>query len=187
MAEGLETSTAGFDSTNSSQDDKSPMPSTTVSKAQDITNRILQFLSSASNETLVGCLLALSATTYLVLGRIGLVLIGVVGGVVLHATWESSIRSGTDDGSSIAEIKRRKEVGLDVVHRVLDWRDRKEGSKGDHGSDGKDRNEVLSTQKVLNFADFQPATGAALSSLVDAVIRDYVKYLALRSVDSVES
>lgn len=187
MAEGLETSTEGFGSTNSAQDIKPPVPSSTLSKGQDITNQVLQFLSSASNETLIGCLLALAATTYLVLGRIGLVLIGVVGGVVLHASWESSIRSGVDDGFSVAEIKRRKEVGLDVVHRVLDWRDRREGNKGDHGSDGKDNTKVLSTQKALSFADFQPATGAALSSLVDAVIRDYVKYLNLRTLDSMES
>ena len=177
----------GSCSTGSAQDDKSPVSLSTPSKGQDITGRILQFLSSASNETLVGCLLALLALTYLVLGRIGLVLIGVVGGVVLHATWESSIRSGVGDEFGAAEIKRRKEVGLDVVHRVLDWRDRKEGNKGDHGRDGKDKHDVLSTQKGLNFADFQPATGAALSSLVDAVIRDYVKYLTLRLLDLVES
>ena len=64
-------------------------------KAQDLTSYALNFLSNASNETLGACFVGLGATTYLVLGRIGLVLIGVVGGVVLHATWDGD---ATDKG-----------------------------------------------------------------------------------------
>lgn len=184
MAEGLEPSTEGSVSTDSVQDDKTSVSSLTLSKGQDITNQILQFLSTASNETLIACLLALSATTYFVLGRIGLVLIGVVGGVVLHATWESSIQGNE---FSAAELKRRREIGLDVIHRVLGWRDKKESKKGGDGGDEQDKNRVLSTRPELNFADFQPATGAALSSLVDAVIRDYVKYVTLRFLNSSRS
>src|SRR5437868_920931 len=62
---------------------KSFSPSTSTT-AQDLTSRILDFLSNASNETLIASLVGLGATTYFVLGRLGLLLIGGVGGVVLH-------------------------------------------------------------------------------------------------------
>ena len=147
-----------------------------ATKAQDLTSRVLQFLSTASNETLGACLIGLGASTYLILGRIGLVLIGVVGGIVLHATWESNIQSGVDDEFSAAEIRRRREVGLDVAKRVLDWRGRKQENPQSDAGEELDINFMMSAQKQLDFRDFQPATGAALTSLTDAVIRDYVKY-----------
>src|SRR5277367_4066951 len=55
-------------------------------KLRDLTNATLNFLSTASNETLGAFVVGLAASTYLVLGRLGLVLIGAVGGVILHAT-----------------------------------------------------------------------------------------------------
>ena len=141
----------------------SPTPSTT----QDLTNQILGFLSDASNETLGACLLGLCAITYFVLGRIGLVLIGAVGGVALHATWENKNAPATSDSI------RRRELGLDVVQRVLDLRESKDAATEDNENQW---NLKVTTRKELDFRDFQPATGAALSSLVDAVIRDYVDW-----------
>lgn len=38
-------------------------------KARDLTSQVLQFLSTASNETLGACVVGLGATTYFVLGR----------------------------------------------------------------------------------------------------------------------
>src|SRR3954465_12029218 len=62
---------------------------------EDVTTRILQFLSTASNETFSGIALGLGLSTYVLLGRLGLVLLGALGGVVLHATWEGkSSRAG---------------------------------------------------------------------------------------------
>src|SRR6266480_6019842 len=50
---------------------------------QRFADRAIDFLSSASNETLGACLVGLGATTYFILGRVGLVVIGVAGGIVL--------------------------------------------------------------------------------------------------------
>ncbi|KAI9762541.1 MAG: hypothetical protein M4579_000344 [Chaenotheca gracillima] len=146
---------------------------TTSITARNITNQALDFFSNASNETLGACFVGLGATTYLVLGRVGLVLIGVVGGVVLHASWENS-----NDGESVAidarakENRRRREVGLDVVRRVLDWRENK--SKEDDDNEIEER--LLAAGKEADFASFAPATREALASFTDAVIRDYVKW-----------
>ena len=137
-------------------------------KAHDLTSRILEFLSNASNETLGACLIALGATTWLVLGRIGLVIIGVVGGVVLHATWEGTVQGNATDDIKTTEARKRREKGLEIVGRVLDWREK---TKGDMEPDDVES----SVQRTLDFSDFQPETGAALSALTDAVIRDYVR------------
>ena len=137
-------------------------------KAHDFTSRILEFLSNASNETLGACLVTLGATTWLVLGRVGLVIIGVVGGVVLHATWEGTVQGNATDDMKATEARKRRERGLEIVGRVLDWREK---TKGDIESDDFES----STQRTLDFSDFQPETGAALTALTDAVIRDYVR------------
>lgn len=158
------------DDTNHDQLNKNVVDNQSLqSAAHSITNQALQFLSTASNETIGACLVGLGATTYLVLGRVGLVLMGVVGGVVLHATWE-----GTDVGvaeAKEAEDKRRREVGLDVVRRALTWQSKRSG-KTEYDSD--DKVEVFTT-KHLNFGAYPPETAEAMASLTDAVIRDYVK------------
>ena len=145
-------------------------------KAQELTNRILRFLSTASNETLGACALGLASITYFVLGRVGLVIIGVVGGVILHATWEENIQNHASGRTEASVASWRKETSLNVVDRVLDWRDRQQG-KGVHGTDFvQDVAYKISAREELDFSGFQPATAAALGALTDAVIRDYVKY-----------
>jgi hypothetical protein len=138
------------------------------SKARDLTSRVLDFLSNASNETLGACVVALGATTWLILGGVGLVIIGLVGGVVLHATWEGSGQIGMNDEARASEVRKRREKGLDVVARVLDWRERTRGEK-------ESDTFTESSQMKLDFSDFQPETRAALTDLTDAVVRDYVK------------
>ena len=139
---------------------------------------LLDFLSNASNETLGACVVGLGASTYFVLGRIGLVLIGIVGGIVLHATWEYNGRNPGHDGddAKALELKRRREVGLDVVRRLLDWRDLKSGR-----DDAVERNRPQTataalSKPQLDYSGFAPATSAALEGLSDAIVRDYVKY-----------
>lgn len=146
--------------------------------AHDLKDRVLHFLSTASNETLGACLVGLGASTYLVLGRLGLLLIGVAGGIVLHATWEGNTHIGAEDEVTGVEIRRRREGGLDIVERVLDWRNSKRRAQSKDGDQGQDVDFMISARKELDFAAFQPATGAALTSLVNAVVRDYVKYVA---------
>ncbi|KAE9980831.1 hypothetical protein BLS_008160 [Venturia inaequalis] len=136
--------------------------------AQNLTDQALQFLSTASNETLGACLVGIGATTYFVLGRVGLVLIGVVGGVVLHATWEGGSSEG--DAERNVEEKRRKEAGVEVVKRALEWR------RGKGGKDVDEEEKVAVVGKKLGFEGFRPETEAALNELTEAVIRDYVKW-----------
>lgn len=142
---------------------------------QQLTERTLDFLSTASNETLAACVIGLGATTYFVLGRVGLVLIGVVGGFVLHATWEHSGHDLKDENSKAAELKRRKQVGLDVVNRVLEWRSAAGADAGDGSWDPISKGNEGSAI-TLDFSEFQRSTAAALTGLTDAVVRDYVKY-----------
>lgn len=141
---------------------------------QALTDRALQFLSTATNETLGACLVGLGATTYLVLGRVGLVLIGVVGGIVLHAQWEGSLHGFADEQTRAAEERRRKEIGLDVLKRVMDVRAQTKDSHSLRRRDSELDIQLFSG-KQLDYSSFQPETGAALSELTDAIVRDYVK------------
>ena len=137
-----------------------------IVKAEDLATRVLRFLSGASSEVLGGIALGLVVCTYLVLGRIGLVLIGALGGIVLHATWEG--QSGLVGRAEDA----RRENSLEVVKRVLDWRDGRAQSRDNEEADQAEQ----SALSGRGFEDFQPETGAALTEFVDAVIRDYVKW-----------
>ena len=138
-------------------------------QARDLTSRILEFLSNASNETLGACLVGLAASTWLILGRVGLLLIGVGGGIVLHATWEGGSNDHADDDGKSQEARKRREKGLEIVGRVLDWRERTKTLEG------SDRNE--DTPKALDFSRFPPEAAKAATDLTDAVIRDYVRYI----------
>ena len=141
---------------------------------EDTLNAVLEFLSNASNETLIACFVGLGAITYIILGRVGLVLIGIAGGVVLHAQWEGRDEDAVDDLLSLERRKRKRETSLEAIQRILEWKDdKKTTDKGDEQA--SDLDVLLATRKPLDFASFQPATSAALAGFVDAVIRDYVK------------
>lgn len=146
-------------------------------KARDLTSQILGFLSRANNDTLGACLAGLVAITYLILGRVGLVVIGVFVGVVLHTTWEEIINTHGNAPDSIYEIRKRKqEQGFAILERVLDWRERKTSNNGFEYDDVAEENSPIVLSTELDFSDFPPSTGAALTNLTEAVIRDYVKY-----------
>ncbi|KAK7509897.1 PXA domain-containing protein [Phyllosticta citriasiana] len=141
---------------------------------QSLTDHALRFLSTASNETLGACLVGLGGVTYLVLGRVGLVLMGVVGGIVLHAQWENNIQELFGDETARAgEEKRRKETSLDVLKRVLDLQAQKQSESARRDDD---LDVQLFSGKQLDYSTFQPETAEALDELTDAVIRDYVKW-----------
>jgi hypothetical protein len=115
------------------------------------------------------CLAALAALTYAVLGRVGLLLIGAAAGVVLHATWDGAASaSPTQEGGAAAE-RWRRDVGVEVARRALEWRD------GLREEELVEKVEVVD-ERVLGYAEFPPETSAALAELTDAVVRDYVKY-----------
>lgn len=141
-------------------------------QARDLTTRALDFLSNASNETLGACIIGLGALTWMVLGRVGLILIGVVGGVVLHATCEGGLQNNANDDAKASEARKKREKGLDVAMRVLEWKGRREESRELDGL----RDMPVKPQKELDFDGFPPETKDALTSLVNSVIRDYVKW-----------
>ncbi|RKF59261.1 putative px domain-containing protein [Erysiphe neolycopersici] len=136
-----------------------PSPPYSSMTLEDITNYALQFLSVASPEAIVGVAVSLTTLTYFVLGRIGLILIGGVAGILLHANWEAR---GTEDHMSL-----RREKSIDVVRRILEIREQ---------STKTETYPVKDEIATCNFDNFQPETAAALRELVDAVIRDYVKW-----------
>jgi len=129
-----------------------------------VTDGVLSFLGTASNEKLGACLVGLGAVTYVVLGRLGLVLIGALGGVVLHATWEGRSHVGRDQDT---EQKRRKEAGVEVAQRLLAWHSSRKALERETKSDD---------QEHADFSSFEPEIGKALDTLTDAVIRDYVRW-----------
>lgn len=138
----------------------------------------LHFLSTATPTHLAACLVCLVAATYAILGRVGLLLIGAAGGVVLHATWDGGAgASATQDGAggAVAAERWRREVGVEVARRALDWRDESRG-KDELGLYGARRVEVVDA-RMLGYDQFPPETAAALGELTDAVVRDYVKYV----------
>lgn len=140
---------------------------------QEVTDFALNFLSASSNERLLGVFALLTLMTYIILGRIGLLLIGVVLGILLHASWEGTHEHG-DEGSW--KLKKRKELSLEVSRRLLDW-PKPVASVG--SSIANDTVSVAAPEdlsaKDLDYATFQPASAAALRLLTDAVVQDYVK------------
>ncbi|KAL1310754.1 hypothetical protein AAFC00_001006 [Neodothiora populina] len=138
-----------------------------------IADKALHFLSHASNGTIGACLVGLSATTYLVLGRVGLMLIGLVGGVALHASWDAH---GETDRAAAREkeLRKRREIGLEVVQRVLEWKTDRSGPDGD--SDADEADVKILAKKKLDFSSFRPDTALALTTFTDAIVRDYVKW-----------
>ena len=165
-------------STDSARNSESPpekeTPERIAIQARDLTTRALEFLSNASNETLGACIVGLGAATWLVLGRVGLILIGIVGGIVLHASWEGDIGSNGDDEARALEARKRREKGLDIAARVLEWRERREGSR--ELDSARDSPVAVPLEKDWDFAGFPSDTKNALTDLVDSIIRDYVKW-----------
>jgi hypothetical protein len=141
-----------------------------TSVLQVFTDRALHFLAHASNETLGACLAGLGASTYFIFGRVGLVIIGVAGGVVLHATWEGIRGDDRDEHTKRLEQQRKKETGLELARRLLDLR-----VSAETAEDEREEAKLNATHQI-DFSRFEPETAAALDTFVKAVIRDYVHY-----------
>lgn len=133
------------------------------SLAQVWLNRALNYFTHATNESLCLSFVGLGVSTYLILGRVGLVLMGVVGGVALHAAWEGDNGMlGVDPKDAV--LRKRREIGLEVVKRVWNWADARE---------------VDVDRKPATYDHFQPETAEALKELTDAIIATNVRYVAL--------
>lgn len=143
--------------------------------AKDLTTYALRFLANASNESLGACLVGLGAITYFVLGRVGLILIGVVGGVILHAVWDNNIPSKGDGQSRDLEARKRRETGLDILSRVLELQEKKKKNGGFRDAESASST-AFPDKAGADFIGFQPKTKEILGEFTDAVIRDYVKW-----------
>ncbi|KAJ5326408.1 hypothetical protein MYU51_010153 [Penicillium brevicompactum] len=148
-------------------------PHSTVPK--EFVDYTLNFLATSNNETLLGVFALLILVTYIILGRIGLLLIGVAVGVVLHASWEGPSQH-TGETSHANKVTRRKELALEVSSRLLDWPKRVTPSDTQTENGGLINAPQEMTPADLEYSTFQPATANALKTLTDAVIKDYIGY-----------
>ncbi|KAK4122481.1 hypothetical protein N657DRAFT_647181 [Parathielavia appendiculata] len=145
-----------------------PSPSPNPPGANDddvsLTTKIFSFLATATPGTLGGVAVGLAATTYLVLGRLGLVLIGAFGGIVSFIQWEQ--RS--------AEVVRavKGERGLDILARLLAANNTSENASLEE----QNAADAESSALVRSFDDLPPETRKAMNELVEAVIDNYVKW-----------
>ncbi|KAL2202804.1 hypothetical protein CC79DRAFT_1351149 [Sarocladium strictum] len=137
-----------------------PKSDATPADSNALATRALEFLSTATPTTLSAVAVGFATVTYAVLGKLGLVLIGAFGGVVGFISWQAR-------NPQIAKIVQG-EKGLNVVERLLHDLDEK---NKDHKPDAEDDESTLKS-----FDDFRPETKDALAGLVDATIRDYVKW-----------
>lgn len=131
---------------------------------------VMRYLSTAENETLIALAAAAAVVIYIIFGRLGLLFIGLVGGFVLHEFWDGAADKDSRRGDQSPNyVKRRKELGLEVASRLLDWNPRSSVIDRD------DELGVVTQSDDMDFSGFRPATAAALSNLTDAILRDYVK------------
>ncbi|OBR07361.1 5-oxoprolinase [Colletotrichum higginsianum IMI 349063] len=152
---GEKPATASIPSITSAPLPDAPKP---ANEEDDLATKLLRFLSTATPETLGAVAVGLAASTYFILGKVGLVLIGAFGGVVTFITYEARH----------PEVSRavRGEKGIDILQRLALVK------IAEPPKDDAEEEERL----IHGFDDFQPETREALTGLVDAVIRDYVKW-----------
>lgn len=143
-------------------------------RLQPLTDHIFHFLSNASNEALLAVFAGLAVATFIILGRLGLLLIGFVAGIVLHASWEGTNSDSPDNGPDTRKC-RRKELGVEVANRLLEWQLRRSAKEGAEDDTTGPRAAEEQSDVDLNYSRFPPATAAALRSLTDAIIDNYVK------------
>lgn len=161
---------------SANHEDVQPNASFPLVQPKDVVDYILNLLATSSTEGLLGIFALLIGVTYIVLGRLGLLLIGIAIGVVLQATWEGDANHAASGSLDARNPVRRRELALDVASRLLDWPTRKAVEVDQDNDDRQGQNAVQEASEVqLDYSSFRPETAAALRSLTDAVIRDYVK------------
>ncbi|KAL6873270.1 PX domain-containing protein [Trichoderma longibrachiatum] len=131
------------------------------SQESSLASQAIQFFASASPATLAGLGVGISAVTYAVLGRIGLVLIGAFGGVVSFIIWESK-------NPELAKTLRGED-GPRVLDRV--WADLTAVRALEKQDDDDEE-----SSRVRGFDDFRPETREALSGLVDSIVHNYINW-----------
>jgi hypothetical protein len=143
-----------------STDNHTTKTNTTVEDETPIT-KVIHFFATATPGSLAGVAVGFAAFTYITMGRLGLVLIGAFGGVAGFISWEAR-------NPELAKVVRG-ERGIDVIDRLLEAKSNRAVEKREDSSDDEE-------PAMKNFDEFRPETREALGGLVDAVIKDYVKW-----------
>lgn len=126
------------------------------------TASVIGFVATASPGTFLVLALAFSLFMYVALGGIGLLLIGACGGVLLYVAFEAS---HPDVARAI-----RGDKGYDVISRLISLPGAEEAEA--NASALRAPHEI----SMKSFEDFRPETRDALKSLIDAILRDYIKW-----------
>lgn len=108
------------------------------------------------------------AVTYVFLGRLGLLLIGFIVGIVLHSSLDNQSVAGAFSPET-APSTRRRELGVELAARLLDFHDSKTGTKPQRIS------WMQPFDSRTDYSDLRPAIAVSLDRLTDSIIRDYVK------------
>jgi hypothetical protein len=132
--------------------------------------RVMGYLATADNEVLLAFLGAFALLTYFILGRLGLVLIGMVSGFLLREYLADHGAHHGQDRDIL--LSRRKELGIEVATRLLDWPSQKAAIESDHDIEVAQINDAALS---VDISQYSPATATALSELIDAIVKDYVK------------
>lgn len=158
---------------NTKEDDQTPR-SNAESQSSLLVQQILRYLQTADNEVLLAFLGALALLTYLVLGRLGILVIGLALGFLLHDYWGGIPEYGDHYGErNILYSPRRKELGIEVASRLLDWTSQRKLAIEVDGDIEVARTDDVDI--IVDTSRFRPATAAAISNLIDAILQDYVK------------
>lgn len=132
------------------------------SQSGDLTTKLLDFLASATPETLGGVAAGFTLLTYLVIGRIGLLLVGAFGGIAVFAAIE---RKNPEVSRAV-----RGQSGHDFLETLL------AASKVKASQAATKDGAVDENASLQSFDDFQAETKLALTEFVDATVRDYVNW-----------
>lgn len=142
---------------------------------------ILSFLEQADNGVLLKILGALAILTYLILGRLGLLLIGLVAGFVIHdycggLVADTDVAAGNVDGRNggiaVFSSRKRRELGIEVAARLLEWKPTQSVQDTNQAENVSEN--VSQDTNSLDLSRIPPATADALTHLIDAIIDNYV-------------
>ncbi|EFQ98896.1 PX domain-containing protein [Nannizzia gypsea CBS 118893] len=147
-----------------------PKPATIPpnSTSQSLVDQVSLFVAHADRTTLISTAAGAVAVSYVLFGRLALLLIGAIGGVVLHIWWEGQ-NSGADGDNEGAAKRKRHELSLEVANRLT-------ALYADNASKVDDDEAASSGESALDYSRMGPATEVALTALTNSVIADYVSW-----------
>ncbi|KAJ1326644.1 PXA domain-containing protein [Microdochium nivale] len=132
------------------------------SQTENLITKLLDFLATATPESLCMITAGLTLLTYLVIGQLGLLLVGAFGGMAAFAAIERR-----DPGLSRAVRGQKGYAFLETLF---------ESAKAKAPENASMSDDIDTSSDLRSFDDFQPETRDALNEFVDATVRDYVNW-----------